>query len=76
MNKIPFLFFFCGERNQTILLLFKSQFTRFALLLFTIYEFQQVSDILGHPVYISTKSFFFHIDVYDELLPNAITHKT
>lgn len=53
------LIFWGGEQNQTILLLFKSQFTRFALLLFTIYEFQQVSDILGHLVYISTKSFFF-----------------
>lgn len=57
------IFSWGGEQNQTILLLFKSQFTRFAQLLFTIYEFQQVSDILGHTAYISTKSFFFHIDM-------------
>lgn len=57
---IFYLLIFGGvEQNQTILLLFKSQFTRFAQLLFTICEFQQVSDILGHPEYISTKSIFF-----------------
>lgn len=73
LNKSTFFSqFFVVEKIIRFYFLFESQFKGFDQILFYLYEFQMVSDILGHPVLGICKS-MRHIK-HDEIIKfNAVT---
>lgn len=50
-NIMPFRNIIFLIKAHCVYFLFESQFTHFGQILFNVYEFKMVSDILGHPVH-------------------------